>query len=124
MECVHSSCDGTGTPGPWVVGDRHYCRSHGVEESIRRSLPAVLVCPIPTAVDVSKSVTFHSAVVTFRGREVLWRMTADLVSGIPTVTSWEVLRLPGGAPAEDVAAFVALLRMMAGAVPDCVGVEK
>ena len=42
-ECTESGC---GEPGRWLVGDRRFCASHGIEQSTRRSVAMWLVCPV------------------------------------------------------------------------------
>ena len=42
-ECTESGC---GEAGRWLVGDRRFCASHGIEQSTRRSVAMRLVCPV------------------------------------------------------------------------------
>jgi len=48
-ECTESGC---GEAGRWLVGDRRFCASHGIEQSTRRSVAMRLVCPVVPAPSV------------------------------------------------------------------------
>jgi hypothetical protein len=43
MDCTENGCDQSGR---WAVGDRRYCSTHGIQQSIRGSLAMRLVCPV------------------------------------------------------------------------------
>ena len=42
-ECTESGC---GQAGRWMVGERTFCASHGIQASTRGSVAMRLVCPI------------------------------------------------------------------------------
>ena len=44
MDCTETGC---GEAGRWLVGDRRFCSTHGIEHSTRRSVAMRLVCPVP-----------------------------------------------------------------------------
>lgn len=77
-ECTESGC---GEAGRWMVGERSYCASHGIQASTRGSVAMRLVCPIVEEIVVDDSDVVGMAPATI----------SDDAASLASVSVWDRL---------------------------------